>query len=181
MVMAAAGVGAEQPAAKALLSAPSELLMPVPRTTVRDLLDYASAGMLTHVEPNAAGSAARIVAMDSMRVELQTGSGRTVALQLMPLKKDTAIVVIETLVGDFADSRLEVYDSQWKALAKFWAEPAPSAWGKVDGQEAPIVMAEYSLEPKTGILTLTNTSEDRKKMRPQLQYQWTPKGFKIRK
>ncbi len=155
--------------------------MPVGERAVRDLLDYASAGMLSRTVINGMGTEASILAIDSTRVELQTGPGRVLTVQMMPLKKDSVICVIETLKSDFTDSQLRIYDHNWllmPKLSKLWTEPAPSAWGKVDSQEPPIVMAEYSLDPKSGILTLTNTSEERAKMRPELRYQWGPKGFR---
>ncbi len=166
------------PVAKALRTAPAQVVMPVGQRAVRDLLDYASAGMLSRPVINAMGGEASILAIDSTRLELQTGPGRVLTVQMMPLKKDSVICVIETIKSDFADSQLKVYDRNWQPLPKLWSEPAPSAWGKVDAQEAPIVMAEYSLDPASGILTLTNTSEERAKMRPALRYQWSAKGFK---
>ncbi len=182
MLAAAAGsVGtlmAGNPAAGALRSAPSSLLVPLSQRTVRDLLDYASAGMMTHSELNALGSEARILALDSAAVEIQTSPGRTLSIHLLPLKADTAFCVIETIRGDFTDSRLTVYSSDWTPQPKLWEEPPASAWGKVDGDEAPIVMAEYTFDPTTGILSLVNTSELREKMLPVLRYRWTPKGFK---
>lgn len=169
---------AGNPAAGALRSAPSTLLAPVSQRTVRDLLDYASAGMMTHTESNAVGSEARILALDSAAVEIQTSPGRVLTIHLLPLKNDTAYCVIETIAGDFTDSRLTVYSSDWTPLPKLWSEPAASAWGKVPGGEAPIIMAEYTFDPSTGILSLVNTSELREKMTPVLRYRWTAKGFK---
>lgn len=149
---------------------------------MRDLLDYASAGMLSHTVINGMGTEACILAIDSTRAELQTGPGRVLTVQMMPMKNDSVICVIETLKGDFTDSQLKIYDRNWNLmpkLSKLWSEPAPAAWGKVnDGEEAPIVMVEYTLDPKSGILTLTNTSEERSKMRPVLRYQWGSKGFR---
>lgn len=169
---------AEHSAVGALRNAPSSLLIPLEQRTVRDLIDYAQAGMLTHTEPNLLGSEARILALDSARVELQTSPGRVLSIQLLPLKKTTVYCVIETLSGDFTDSALTIYDTDWNPLPKLWQEPAASTWGKVDLPEPPIVMAEYSFDPTSGILTLTNTSEHREKMLPTLTYVWTAKGFK---
>lgn len=152
--------------------------MPVGKRAVRDLLDYASAGMLSRSVINGMGGEATILAIDSTRIELQTNPGRLLTIQLMPLKKDSVICVIETLKSDFPDSQLKIYDRNWQPLPKLWTEPVPSAWGKVNAQEPPIVMAEYSLDPRSGILTLTNTSEERAKMRPTLRYQWSTKGFR---
>ncbi|MBD5425808.1 MAG: DUF3256 family protein [Bacteroides sp.] len=169
---------AETTATGALRSAPSELLAPVSRRTVRDLIDYAHAGMMTHTEPNILGSEARIMALDSAMVELQTSPGRTLTIHLLPLKADTAFCVIETIAGDFTDSHLTVYSSDWTPQPKLWSEPQASAWGTVNGNEAPIIMAEYTFDPSTGILTLVNTSELRDQMIPALRYRWTAKGFK---
>lgn len=156
--------------------------MPVGERAMRDLLDYASAGMLSRNVINGMGSEACILAIDSARAELQTGPGRVLTVQMMPLKNDSVICVIETLKGDFIDSQLKIYDRNWNLmpkLSKLWSEPAPSAWGKVnDVEEPPIIMVEYTLDPKSGILTLTNTSEERSKMLPALRYLWGAKGFR---
>lgn len=169
---------AETSAVGALRNIPSQLLLPLEQRTVRDLIDYAQAGMMDHTEPNLLGSAARITALDSTHVELQTSPGRVLSIRLLPLKKSVVYCVIETLKGDFSDSALSLYDTDWNPLPKLWQEPAASDWGKVDLPEPPIVMAEYSFDPTLGVLTLTNTSEHREKMRPSLTYVWTAKGFK---
>ncbi len=165
-------------AAGALRSAPSALLTPLEQRTVRDLIDYAQAGMMNHSERNLLGTEARILALDSARVEVQTSPGRVLTIHLLPLKKKTVYCVIETLSGDFTDSRLALFDTDWKPLPKLWNEPQASAWGVVESQLPPIVMAEYLFDPTSGILTLTNTGEEREKMLPFMRFLWTDKGFK---
>lgn len=171
------GAYARLTAASALKTMPGEQLGALSAAKVADLVEYANAGMLTHTERNAAGAEARILALDSLHAELQTGPGRMLTLDLLPQKGDTVIAVIETLTSQVADSRLTVYSRTWKPQPRLWQEPKASAWGKLD--EVPIVMAEYSYDPATQVLTLVNTSELKEKMKPALRYRWTAKGFRL--
>jgi len=177
-VLAAVGFGAyaKFTAADALRSAPSALLGPLSKAGVADLVEYAHAGMLSHSERNAVGAEACILALDSVHAELQTGPGRVLAFELLPLKGDTVIAVIETLTSQVADSRMTVYSRSWQPRPKLWKEPGASVWGRLD--EVPILMAEYSYSPATQTLTLTNTSEAKERLTPQLRYKWTTKGFR---
>lgn len=163
-------------AAEALKSAPSLLLGPLSHSKVADLVEYANAGMISHTEKNAVGAEARIVELDSMHARLQTGPGRELTFDLLPLKGDTVIAVIETLTSQVADSRMTIYSRTWQPRPKLWAEPQASDWGKLD--EVPTVMARYSYSPHTRTLTLTNTSELKQRMTPELRYQWTQRGFR---
>lgn len=173
---ATTAAGAELTAADVLKSAPSLIVNPLSTTKVADLIEYARAGMLSHAEKNAAGAEARILALDSIHAELQTGPGRVLAFELLPVKNDTVIAVIETITSQMADSRMTIYSRDWTPLPRLWKEPAASAWGKLD--EVPVVMARYSYSPSTRTLTLTNTSEERDRMKPALTYTWTAKGFR---
>lgn len=164
-------------AASALKTMPSELLGPLSAAKVADLIEYANAGMMTHTERNAAGAEARVLALDSLHAELQTGPGRVLTLELLPHRGDTVIALIETLTSQVADSRLTVWSRSWEALPKLWREPAASAWGKLD--EVPIVMAEYVYDSSAQMLKLVNTSELKEKMKPELRYRWTAKGFRL--
>lgn len=169
-------VRAEFTAADALKSAPELMITPLSKAKVADLVEYARAGMMTHAEKNAAGGEARILALDSVHAELQTGPGRVLTFELLPLKGDTVIAVIETLTSQMADSRMTVYSRSWQPQPRLWREPEASAWGILD--QVPIVMATYSYSPALRTLTLTNTSELREQMKPSLTYNWTPKGFR---
>ena len=162
--------------ADAVVSAPEQVRGPLSKQKLADLVEYARAGMSRHTERNAAGSEARILAIDSVSARVQTGPGREVTLQLLPVKNDTVIAVIETLTSQVADSRMTIYARNWTPLPKLWKEPKPSEWGRVD--PLPILLVEYAYAPESGILTLTNNSEDKEKMLGRMRYKWTPKGFK---
>lgn len=174
--VAACGARADFTAADAVVSAPAQVRGPLSAQKLADLVEYARAGMMQHAEKNAAGSEARILALDSMRAEVQTGPGRMVTLQLLPVRNDTVVAVIETLTSQEADSRMTIYSRDWRLQSKLWKEPKPSEWGRVE--PLPILLVEYAYAPEEGILTLTNNSEDKAKMLGQMRYRWTPKGFR---
>lgn len=175
-VIASLGARAYFSVADAVVSAPASVRGSLSAEKLADLVEYARAGMLTHTEKNAAGSEARIWVLDSLRAELQTSPGRMLTLQLLPVKNDTVIAVIETLTSQEPDSRMTVYSRDWTPQPKLWKEPKPSEWGKVD--PLPILLVEYTYSPEEGVLTLTNRSEDKDKMLAGMCYKWTPKGFK---
>lgn len=176
-VLVAVGARADFTAADALVCMPAELRGTLGAQRLADLVEYARAGMLTHTEKTAADSEARICVFEPERIVLQTDSGRTLTLQLLPAKTDTVVAVIETLTSLAADSRMTVYSRTWTPQPKLWQEPAPSRWGKVE--PLPVLMVEYDYSPETGVLTLTNNSEERDKMVARLRYRWTPAGFKL--
>ncbi|MCM1309433.1 MAG: DUF3256 family protein [Bacteroides sp.] len=175
-IFSAIAACAEFTATDALTSAPEEVRGPLSASKLADLVEYARAGMLSHTEKNAVGTEARFWHLDGVRAELQTGPGRTLTLQLLPVKNDTVIAVIETLTSQQPDSRMTIYSRNWVPQPKLWKEPKPSEWGKVD--PLPILLVEYTYSADSGTLTLTNHSEEKDRMLPSMHYRWTAKGFK---
>lgn len=173
---AAFGARADFSAADALVSAPVEVRGPLSASKVADLVEYAREGMFAHTEKNAVGAEARILSLDSVSAVMQTGPGRILSLNLLPLKNDTVIALIETLTSQQPDSRLTIYSRDWTPRPKLWSEPRPSEWGRV--APLPVLLVGYDYSPADGILTLTNNSEESAKMLQRMRYQWTPKGFK---
>lgn len=195
LIAAVPAAQARLTAGRALLSAPVQVTAPLLPDTSGELMEYADAGRINHKLRSAFGAQSSIVAIDSMQVTVQTDSAQTLSLTLLPMKGDTIIAVIQTLTVEQAnrpathvnDSRLTIYSRQWQPLPKLWSEPGIKQWlndeGRRNRQKAedsnPFIMAEYSLDPKTGILTLFNRSEKQQYLETFLRYKWTGKGFKL--
>lgn len=197
-LLAAPAVSAQFTAANALSTAPLNVISPLSRETLNNLLQYALNGMTNHKEPNLLHGDAGIARIDSVSATLSTGNSRTLELFLLPAaKSDTAIVLIETLMTTAGpDSRLSVWDRNWNPLPKFWSEPETSQWLAKPGKEnrltfrrnVDFIIADYDFNPETKSLTITNhtdsllNNEQRQAlnglMLPSLRFLWTPKGFK---
>lgn len=173
--VAAFAAKADFTAADALISAPQAIRGSLSASTLADLVEYARAGMTSHTEKNALGEDARIWKLDSVHAELQTGVGRLVSINLLPLKTDTVVAVIETLHSQQPDSKLSIYSRNWSPISRLWVEPKPSEWTRVD--PLPILLIEYVFSPENGILTLINHSEEKENMVSEMHFKWTDKGF----
>lgn len=198
MLIAAPVVSARLTAADALSTAPLNVISPLSRETLNNLLQYALNGMTNHKEPNMLHGDAGITQIDSVSATVSTGNSRTLKLFLLPTaKSDTVVVVIETLMTTAGpDSRLSVWDRNWQPLPKLWSEPKTSQWLAKQGKEERLtfrrnvdfIVAEYDFNPETESLTILNhtdsllNDEQRQAlsglMFPSLRFLWTPKGFK---
>lgn len=185
-LLAATAAQGQFTAEKALLSAPLQVTAPMLPDTARDLMDYAHEGRLNHPLRGAFGAQSRLVSVAPMQLVAQPDSAQTLTLTLLPMKGDTIICAIETLQSTAADSRLTLYSRQWQPLPKLWIEPGIKDWLNDAGlrnrqkaeDSAPFIMAEYSLDPATGILTIYNRTENQQYLKPFLRYQWNGKAFK---
>lgn len=186
IALTALSARAEFNAERALAGMPAEILEPLMPQTLLDLVEYAREGMFDHAEKNAFGGDARIEVLGPMRAEVVTGVGRTLTLDLLTAKGDTLIALIETLETPVRDSHLTVYDRNWQPRPKMWTEPKGADWFTEQGrknsadvrEKVPFILSEYSFNPATGILTLTNRTDDTIYTKPSLTYNWTPKGFR---
>lgn len=175
-------------AERALLTAPPQVIAPLLPETAHDLLDYARDGRLNRSLPSAFGAKSSILAIDSLQVALQLDSAQTLTLTLLPLKGDTIIAAISTLsvAASTADSRMTLYSSRWEPLSGLWKEPDFKLWLNDEGiknrqkaeDSVPFIMAEYALDPTSGILTIYNRSENQQYLKPFLRYKWNGKAFK---
>lgn len=195
------GAYARLTASQALLSAPAELILPVPSSAVEQMLSLADAGVESPAVPNLMNSESKLERLDSVHARLATGGGRVLDFYVLPSAKgDTAIAVIETLttVGG-PDSRMSVYSRDWQPLNKAWNEPRAQQWLTPAGRKAriefernvPFMLGRYDFDPATMTLTITNGTDsvldpDRRKgaaglMLPTLRYRWNGKAFKALK
>lgn len=183
--------------ARALRSAPFELLAPLPMSTLSSMLDIAESGVDSHVDQNLMLGECKIEHFDSLGISLTTGNSRRLDVYLLPAGHDTVIAVIETLhTSAGPDAHMTLWDRNWHPALKFWKEPKTSGWlsdaGKknraVFERNVDFILADYSFNPDSGVLTLTNrtaavqSSEQQSAtqdlMLPMLRYVWTSKGFK---
>lgn len=161
----------------ALLSAPDAIIGYIDNTNRLDMIDYLEAGQKDHTVSNRRGGRSSLQQLSDSTFVIKNGEVQTISARLLPVKSDTLIAIIETLATPTPDSRLTIYNKEWKPIKKSWSEPAAKDWGKT---EAKFLLTEYSLSADT--LTLTDrTAEWMEPGTPvkRLQYVWNPKSKKF--
>ena len=194
MTCTAVAASAQSSAAKALVGVPSTLVSGLSSSQLADLIDYWEAGLQTHTLLTPLGDNARLLELTNEVARLELGPGSFTELVMLPWKNDTLTAVVTTVETPARDSHLTLYDSRWRPVKSGWKEPKLADWA-IDKRSretveanVPFMLAEYSLDPKTGVLTLTRTidswlSKDaRPDVRPlmfnELKYRWIDgKGF----
>ena len=97
-------------------SEPGRIFPLLTRTNRLDLVDYYNSGQTVAV-PNNLGGTSQFVELDSVYLKFQTSESKVVEMRMFNTsKRDTAIVVIETVLTPVPDSRLTVWNSKWQML-----------------------------------------------------------------
>ncbi len=131
-----------------------------------------------------------------MSVSVSVTSGSECQIALLPMRGDTAIVCIETVMTPTPDSRVSVYDRDWKPLSgSSFAMPAVSAWLTPEGKkqadvvesQVPFMLASAQYSPETDTLVLTNRLSDflsddvyglvKPYLLPSITYKWNSSRF----
>lgn len=80
-----------------------------------DMMDYFEAGKRVYPR-TAMGTTSHIDTLTTSYIKLHTSDVREVALRMFTTKRDTVIAVLETIAIPALDSRLTLYDRNWKPL-----------------------------------------------------------------
>lgn len=170
-LLAAAGipVGARLTVQSALRTMPFEQAAPVDPVVMAKVLDQRTVG---HTETTVLGGKARLVSIDSLSGRLQTGEGRILDLHLLPAAKDTLIALIETIDSPQPDSRLSVYDRNWKRKWTF-SPPAPAS-----APEGSVMFGAMVYTPASAALTVDWREAGNDSITAREEYILTPKGAK---
>lgn len=162
------------------LAAPAELVGYVDESARLDMIDYLEAGLPDHSVKSNRNVAVRLTELTDSTLTLKGGEVQTISFRLLLAKGDTAVAVIETLATPAPDSKLTIYNKEWKVQPKAWTAPADKEWGPT---EATFLLTEYSLRGDT--LTLTDrTDQWKEEVAPavkQLKYVWQPKSAKFKR
>jgi hypothetical protein len=187
MVLSGAAASAEITASDVLRNIPKSVILPLSSGKLNDLIEYYLAGQHNKTLLNEFNEEAQIIELTANHTYIKTGNSRSVTLHILPTKQsEVCFLVIETFETPIKDSKLTIYSTEWETLPKLWSEPKAKTWlnnfGKKNRkefeQEVPYILAEYSFNDSTKVLTLSNQSKDNKFTLAKLRYQWTPKGFK---
>lgn len=86
------------------------------RTHRLDMVDYYNSGQKV-AQQNNLGGASQLQELDSVYLKVQTSPARVVEMLMVPAgRRDTVIIVIETVNTPVPDSRLTVWNQLWQPL-----------------------------------------------------------------
>lgn len=199
MALLLASVGqiyASQPVEETFKSAPSTIFPLLSKNTRLDMLDYFNSGMDTPSK-NDLGGNSRIESLTDHSICISTTSASKAQLAILPYNGTELVTFISTVMTPAADSRISIFTSDWSQdlTSKVFKEPTLADWltpaGKKKAKEVetmiPFMLVDYSYNPETGLLTLTNNTasalsdDDIKTVQNylfnHLDYHWNGKKF----
>lgn len=182
-------------ASAAFRDAPSSVLPLLDRNTRLDMIDYFNSGS-AKASKNSMQGQLRITDLSPMSLSASLTGSSDCQLALLPMRGDTAIVYIETVRLPASDSRVKVYDRNWKPMAsKSFVQPTVADWLTKDGEKnsatvnalVPFMLASAKYAPETQTLTLSNRLADflspdiyeqvSPYLLPELTYRWDSSRF----
>lgn len=182
-------------ATSSFCDAPSSVLPLLDRNTRLDMVDYFNSGSAT-ASKNAMQGQSRITALSPLSLSASLTASSDCQLALLPMRSDTAIVFIETVHTPAPDSRVKVYDRNWKPLASgTFTQPSMADWLTKEGEKnsgtvgalVPFMLASAQYSPDDQTLTLTNRLADflspdvykqvEPYLRPSITYRWDSSRF----
>lgn len=185
---------AQLTASAAFTSAPASVLPLLSRNARLDMIDYYNSGSTTPTK-NVMQGLSRLTALSPMSLSATLTVSSECQIALLPMRGDTAILVIETVLTPIPDSRLTIYDRQWQPLARQpFVHPSTADWLTKEGKKAaepadmlPFVLASAAYSPEEQTLTLTQqmagyfTPDDYARLSPYLHstlaYRWDSRRF----
>lgn len=151
-------------AADFFVDAPAGVMPLLEHNARLDMLDYFRHQLQTPTA-NVMDGRSRILAEDPARIDVQISRDATVQLAVIPLKADTLIAVIETVLTPVADSGIRFYHTDWKpvkrqplmpAMADFVPQEKRRETSAAEMPEVLYMKADY--DPSTGLFTFVNTT-----------------------
>lgn len=185
--------------ASLFINAPQSRFPFLPKMKRMDMVDYYNSGV-GRGSDNLLGGKSRVLELtpEQIKVELVEGGMSTTSLLIVPNgKNDSIIVVVSNVLTPAPDGMISFYTTGWKEIKgkqPLFDQPTFDDW-LVKGVDrsvrddvrnaVPFVMAQYSFDPATGVLTLTQTADQylpeaeynvaRDYLLKQLRYKWNGK------
>ena len=182
-------------ATEAFSSAPASVLPIIDYITRLDMIDYFNSGS-AKASKNIMDGQSRITALSPMSLSVSITASSECQIALLPMRGDTAIVCIETVLTPAPDSRVSVYDRDWKPLSgPCFTIPALAGWLTSEGKkqsemvesQVPFMLASAEYSPETLTLVLTNRLSDflsddvygqvKPYLLPSITYRWNSSRF----
>lgn len=197
-VISATTVMAQVSPAKIFIDAPQSRFPFLSKMKRMDMVDYFNGGV-SRASDNLLGGKSRVLKLtpDQIMVELVEGGVSTTSLTPVAYdNNDSLIIVVSNVATPAPDGMISFYRPDWKAVdtKRFFVEPTFDDWLQKNVDRSlrnelrdlvPFVMAEYSFDPDTKILTLKQTADqylpkadyDKAKnhLVDELKYRWNGK------
>lgn len=190
------GASAQTTAADAFKAAPRKVFPLLENDTKLDMLDYFNSGMSTP-STNVLKGKSRITAQTPQMLEISMTDASTYQLVVLPAQSGSVVVLITTVATPAPDSKMTVYTSDWSdnVTARLFEKPQLRDWLTAEGRKnfdevemtVPFLLISYRLDPSTGVLTMTNNTEQfmseemydivRPCLLASLSYRWNGKKF----
>lgn len=191
-----AGASAQTTAADAFKTAPRKVFPLLENDTRLDMLDYYNSGMST-ASTNVLKGKSRITAQTPEMLEISMTDASTYHLVVLPAHSGSVVALITTVATPAPDSKMTVYTADWTAnvTAGVFEKPQLRDWLTAEGRKnldevemtVPFLLIGYKLDPATGVLTMTNNTEQfmseemydivRPYLLASLSYRWNGKKF----
>lgn len=127
---------AQLTASTAFANAPTSVLPLLGRNARLDMIDYFNSGSTTPTK-NSMQGLSRITELTDLSLSATLTAASECQIALLPLRGDTAILLIETVLTPAPDSRVAIYDRRWQPLARqAFANPTVADWFDKDGAKA---------------------------------------------
>lgn len=149
-------------AADFFVEAPRHAIPLLDRNTRLDMVDYYNGGFQNTVK-NAFGGPARIISMSDNQIEVQLSRDSSIKLAVLKDRKDTVLVVIETVLTPVADSDITIYSKNWDTYANQLAMPSVVDFVKNKKLDKNIEYPKMAfmttdVDPENNIFTFHNTT-----------------------
>ena len=151
-------------AADFFAEAPAQVLPLLDRNARLDMLDY-HRHQLPTTTPNHFDGAAKVLAESDGCLDVQVSRDANIQFAVVPLKGDTLIAVIETVLTPVADSGITFYRTDWTPARTQPAMPAASDFIPKDKRkelkDAELPQSAYirvSYDDAKGVFTFINTT-----------------------
>jgi len=115
MSLMLAGAGMARDVADLFGTEPGNIFMLLPRTVRLDMVDYYRSGQTVAASNNMGGDS-QFAALDSVYLKLVASDARVVEMRMLVNKRDTVVMVIETVRTPVPDSRITYWDAQWRQI-----------------------------------------------------------------
>lgn len=142
-------------------SAPQRIFPLLDTNTRLDMIDYFKANM-TNESQNNLGGYSRITRLDPGMIEVKMSNASDVQFFLLDGKKGPMTGIVTTVSMPARDSRLAIYDSDWRQCDNLFKAPALRDWMTDPSRQAevemvvPFMVTEYKYNPAEKTLTLSN-------------------------
>ena len=182
-------------AADLFVSAPTEVIPSIDRSTRLDMLDYFNAG-INKASKNLFGGDCVITAMTPTQLTFSTSEVGSTTISLLDHGGKPLVMLVTTLKTPIEDSQVRFYNAAWRPAKKgIFVVPSLADWTLPEARDkradlenaVPFMLVKMAYDPERKKLTLTNNvggylSEEVRDLAASalhgsLTYQWNGKRF----